>query len=118
AEKPATDAATPAENAAASTATNTAAATSESAAATPSTDAAAAPAAEQPKPAPKAKPKRTPPPAPVQQPSFFDDLSANPMFLPGAAVLLALLAGLGIYSSRRRKQPAKSFEDSIITDSS
>ncbi|GGI54483.1 FimV/HubP family polar landmark protein [Oxalicibacterium solurbis] len=117
-EKPATDAANPAANTAASTATNTAAETSESATAAPPTDAAAAPAAEQPTPAPKAKPKRTPPPAPVQQPSFFDDLSANPMFLPGAAVLLALLAGLGIYSSRRRKQPARSFEDSIITDSS
>ncbi|HEY6772405.1 MAG TPA: FimV/HubP family polar landmark protein [Oxalicibacterium sp.] len=111
AEKPATDAA--------NTAANTAAETSEPAAAAPPADAAAAPAAEQAKPAPKAKPKRMPPPpAPVQQPSFFDDLAANPMFLPGAAVLLALLAGLGIYSSRRRKQPSKSFEDSIITDSS
>lgn len=54
-----------------------------------------------------------PPPAP----GFFEDLMNNAMFLPGAAALLALLAGLGIYSSRRRKQP-KPFDDSIITDSS
>ena len=72
-------------------------------------------ATDNPPPA-KKKPK---PPAPVPQPpGFFEDLSNNPMFLPGAAALLALLAALGIYSSRRRKQPAKSFEDSIITDSS
>src|SRR5690606_25867591 len=111
AEKPATDAA--------NTAANTAAETSEPAAAAPPTDAAAAPAAEQAKPAPKAKPKRTPPPpAPGQQPSSFDDLAPNPMFLPGVAVLRALLAGLGIYSSRAGKQPSKSFEDGIIADSS
>lgn len=77
----------------------------------------AAPAAE-PAPAP-VKPKKpvvvAPPPP---QPSFFEDLTENAMFLPGAAALLALLAGLGIYSSRRRKQQPKSFEDSIITDSS
>jgi len=77
----------------------------------------AAPAAE-PAPAP-VKPKKpvvvAPPPP---QPSFFEDLTDNAMFLPGAAALLALLAGLGIYSSRRRKQQTKSFEDSIITDSS
>ncbi|RQO36154.1 pilus assembly protein FimV [Herminiimonas sp. KBW02] len=77
----------------------------------------AAPAAE-PAPAP-VKPKKpvvvAPPPP---QPSFFEDLTDNAMFLPGAAALLALLAGLGIYSSRRRKQQPKSFEDSIITDSS
>lgn len=61
------------------------------------------------------KPVVVAPPSP--EPSFFDDLMGNTMFLPGAAALLALLAGLGIYSSRSRKQ-TKSFEDSIITDSS
>ncbi|ABR89347.1 FimV type IV pilus assembly protein [Janthinobacterium sp. Marseille] len=78
----------------------------------------AAPAAAEPAPV-AAKPKKpvvvAPPPP---QPGFFEDLTDNAMFLPGAAALLALLAGLGIYSSRRRKQQPKSFEDSIITDSS
>lgn len=58
-----------------------------------------------------------PPPPPPPAPGFFEDLMNSAMFLPGAAVLLALLAALGIYSSRRRKQ-TKSFEDSIISDSS
>src|SRR3546814_3784489 len=49
----------------------------------------------------------SPPPAP----SFFEDLTNNAMFLPGAALLLALLAGLGIYSARRRKQPSAAFDE-------
>lgn len=64
--------------------------------------------------------KQKPPVAvapPPPQPSFFEDLTNNALFLPGAAVLLALLAALGIFSARRRKQP-KPFEDSILSDSS
>lgn len=65
----------------------------------------------------KPAPKPVVPPPPPPAPGFFEDLMNSAMFLPGAAVLLALLAALGIYSSRRRKQ-TKLFEDSIITDSS
>lgn len=73
-------------------------------------------AAPAPAPVPVVKKPVVPAPPPPA-PSFFEDLMNNAMFLPGAAALLALLAGLGIYSSRRRKQP-KPFYDSIITDSS
>ncbi|MDO8306663.1 FimV family protein, partial [Herminiimonas sp.] len=73
-------------------------------------------AAPAPAPVPVVKKPVVPAPLPPA-PGFFEDLMNNAMFLPGAAALLALLAGLGIYSSRRRKQP-KPFDDSIITDSS
>ncbi len=63
-----------------------------------------------------AKPKR-PAPAPVPEPSFVDELTGNPLVLPGLGALLIALGALGIYSARRKKQ-SKSFEDSIITDSS
>jgi pilus assembly protein FimV len=63
-----------------------------------------------------AKPKR-PAPAPVSEPSFVDELTGNPLVLPGLGALLIVLGALGIYSARRKKQ-SKSFEDSIITDSS
>lgn len=89
--------------------------------ATPTADAAAIAETEAPpaKKTPAVKAKRpivAPPPPP--EPSFFEDLTNNAMFLPGAALLLALLAGLGIYSARRRKQPSPAFDDSILNDSS
>src|SRR3546814_19547704 len=40
------------------------------------------------------------------------------MCLPGAWFLLALRAGCGNYSPRRRKQPSAAFDDSILNDSS
>ncbi len=46
----------------------------------------------------------TPLPAPVvPEPSFMDDLLANPMILPATGGLLALLAGWGLYKARQRK---------------
>ena len=50
--------------------------------------------------------KATVPPAPAPETSFLDDLLENPLVLPLAAGLLALLAGLGIYSYRKRKGSA------------
>jgi pilus assembly protein FimV len=78
---------------------------------------AAPPVAAAPAPAPE-KPKAvTPPPAPAPEPSFFDELFANPLVLPGIGALLVALGALGIYRARKQKQN-KQFEDSIITDSS
>ena len=50
--------------------------------------------------------KDTATPAPAPEASFLDDLLENPLVLPLAAGLLALLAGLGIYSYRKRKGSA------------
>jgi pilus assembly protein FimV len=67
---------------------------------------------------PAKKPKIVvPPPTPASEPSFFDDLLANPYALPGLGALLVGVGALGVMSARRKKQQ-KNFEDSIITDSS
>lgn len=65
--------------------------------------------ASEPASAPAVTPPKQPAPPPVQpepapEPSFFDDLLENPMLLPGAGALVALLAGLGLYKRRQRKQ--------------
>jgi pilus assembly protein FimV len=76
---------------------------------------AAAPAAEAPAaapapaPAPSPAPTVTAPrppvvPAPMaEEPSFIDSLSENPLVLPAAGGLLALLAGFGLWRMRQRK---------------
>ena len=63
------------------------------------------------------KPKRhaVAPPPPPPEPSFFDSMSD--WLLPGGGVLLALLAGAGVWMNRRKKK-LQQFEDSILTGSS
>ena len=78
-----------------------------------------APVAEAPAPAPSVTPAVTPPlptPAPLpDEPSFIDQLRDNPLVLPLAGGLLALLAGFGIYRMRQRK--AGSSVDSSFLES-
>lgn len=61
------------------------------------------------------------PPAPLPpEKSFLDDLLENPMLLPGAGLLIALLGGYAIYR-RRQKQKASEghgFGDSILSQES
>ena len=53
---------------------------------------------------PAAPPAPPPPPTPLpDEPSFIDQLRDNPLVLPLAGGLLALLAGFGIYRMRQRK---------------
>ncbi|WP_369406357.1 FimV/HubP family polar landmark protein [Curvibacter delicatus] len=74
---------------------------------------ASAPATEASAPAPapvaSAPVKRPVPPVPmpVEEPSLLDELLDNPLVPAAAAGLLALLAGLGIYRVRQRKQAAQ-----------
>ncbi len=74
---------------------------------------ASAPAAEASAPAPAtaaSAPAKQPvvaPPMPVEEPSLLDELLDNPMVPAAAAGLIALLAGLGFYRVRQRKQAAQ-----------
>ena len=54
-----------------------------------------------PRPSPQPAPK-APAPAAAEEPGFFDSLLENPLLLPGAGVLVALLAGFGAYRLRGR----------------
>ena len=45
-------------------------------------------------------------PATAQEPGLMDSLLDNSLLLPGAGVLVALLAGLGLYRLRSRRKPA------------
>ena len=82
-------------------------------AATP-TPASPAPAAAEPAP-PKPRPVVVTP-APVE-PSLLDDLTSNPAVLGGSALLLALLAALGISRSRKAKKAGAIGGSSILPTS-
>ena len=43
-------------------------------------------------------------PMPVEEPSLLDSLSENPLLLPGAGLILAILAGLGYYRLRGKNK--------------
>lgn len=64
-------------------------------------------------PAPASKPLAA---EPVQEPGFIDTLLDNPMLPGGVIALLGLLAGLGYFKSRQRKQDT--LLDSAFTESS
>jgi pilus assembly protein FimV len=80
-------------------ATSTVAATTATSPSATATIAAAPVEPEPPKPAVKA------PPAP--EPSMVDSLLDNPITLPAAGGLLALLAGFGVYRMRQRKKSSQ-----------
>lgn len=72
--------------------------------ATPSTT----PSAPLPVPsAPVKAPVKAPTPAPVQDASMVDQLLENPLVPAGAAGLVALLAGFGVYRARQRKKASE-----------
>lgn len=55
---------------------------------------------------------------PIAKSSFIDELLDNPLLLPGAGILIAILGAFGIYSNRRRKKPHNKFDDSTLAASS
>jgi len=86
---------------------STAAQSAPAATPAPATQAAQAPATT-----PAAKP--APAPAPVEEPSFIDDLIANPLTLPGLGAIVLALGAYGMYSVRRRKKAEQFDEDSLV----
>lgn len=64
----------------------------------------AAAATEEAAPAPAPAPAPRPAPPPPPEPSFIEKLTDNPLVLPAAAGLLALLGGFGFYRMRQRKK--------------
>ncbi len=62
----------------------------------------AAPQAPKPVPVVVATPPAAAPPAAPKEPGWLDSILENPLLLPGAGVLVALLAGLGLYRLRSR----------------
>ncbi len=58
-------------------------------------------------PAPVAAPVAAPAPAPVAEAGMLDELLDNPLALWGGGLLIALLAGLGFYKARQRRDAAE-----------
>lgn len=94
----------------------TIAATTPAVPATVQAPSAAAPAAAEaaaPAPAPAATPAPAPVAAPVapkppaEEPGLVDQLLENPLTLVGGALLIALLAGLGVLRARKRREAAE-----------
>ena len=99
---------------AAASATETAVTSAASAASAAADAASAATAAASAAPAPQRPRVAPPPPMPVQEPSFLDTLTENPLLPIAGAGLLALLAGYGVYRSRQRKKDAAPLDSSFI----
>jgi len=59
-----------------------------------------------PAPAPAPKPVATPAAPAAEEPGLLDSLLDNSLLLPGVGVLVALLAGLGLYRLRGRRKQA------------
>jgi pilus assembly protein FimV len=86
-------------------ATVTVPADTTSATATAEPPAATTPPADAPAEQPAVAPAPAPAPAPIAaEPSLLDQLQENPLVLPAAVGLLALLAGFGLYRMRQRKK--------------
>ncbi|WP_455154467.1 FimV/HubP family polar landmark protein [Cupriavidus campinensis] len=117
---PAATAAAPA-SAADAAAPAAAAVAATAAASAPQADAAApAPAAAASAPVAVKKPAPRVQPAPVPETSFLDELLGNPMLLPGAGLLVALLGGYAVYRRRQKQKTADNggFGDSILSQES
>jgi len=69
--------------------------------------AASAPAVVAAAPAVQPPPPKAAPPAPAAEPGLLDSLSDNPMVLPGAGLLVALIAGFGAYRLRGRMRKSE-----------
>ncbi|MDO9159458.1 MAG: FimV/HubP family polar landmark protein [Burkholderiaceae bacterium] len=65
-----------------------------------------APPAEPPAPAAPPTPAEPPPPPSIEEPGLLDSVMDNPLVLPAAGGLIALLLGLGAYRIHQRKKKA------------